>query len=38
MKQDFFKRLTICRTLCYNFIVFIATAHAMREQKKENIS
>ena len=34
MKQDFFKRLTICRTLCYNFIVFIATAHAMREQKK----
>ena len=34
MKQDFFKRLTICRTLCYNFIVFMATAHAMREQKK----
>ena len=34
MKQDFFKRLTICRTLCYNSIVFIATAHAMREQKK----
>ena len=34
MKQDFFKRLTICRTLCYNFIVFIAAAHAMREQKK----
>ena len=34
MKQDFFKRLTICRTLCYNFIVFIATAHAMRKQKK----
>lgn len=34
MKQDFFKRLTICRTLCYNFIVSIAAAHAMREQKK----
>lgn len=34
MKQDFFKRLTICRTLCYNFIVCMATAHAMREQKK----
>lgn len=34
MKQDFFKRLTICRTLCYNFIVFIVAAHAIREQKK----
>ena len=34
MKQDFFKRLTICRTLCYNFIVCMAAAHAMREQKK----
>lgn len=34
MKQDFFKRLTICRTLCYNFIVFMDAAHAMREQKK----